>query len=462
MLPEDLNAPRRPDVNTLKARVLGAGGWVMAGYGGSLAIRFGSNLVMTRLLAPEMFGLMTLVTVIMTALVLFSDIGLAPNIVQSRRGDDPVFLDTAWSIQILRGLVVWGVALSLAAALYALAGTHWLSGASAYADPRLPLIVAVCSVTQLTAGLLPMKLLLARRRLAFARVTQIELATQVFGFVVMYVWARFDPSVWALAAGGIAASLLKLPLCWLFLPGPANRWRWDSAAVHEIVGFGKWVIVSSVIGVLAMNGDRLLLGGLTGPAELGVYAIAYLLASVPQLALSQLVLRVVFPALSEVARTRPGQLASSYYRFRVPFDLASLGLAGLLFVLGDEIVRLLYDARYHTAGPMLEVLTLAAFAARYQVAEQCYLALGRSDVLARIHGIRLVSLYVLVPAGFWVYGLPGAVWAIALSPLVSVFPMLYFKNKFRLLDWRKELLLLAGFPAGIGVGIVVKTLFALL
>src|SRR6516162_3623745 len=95
---------------TLKQRALRAGGWTIVGYGIAQVIRLGSNLIMTRLLVPEMFGVMAIATMVTVILTLLSDIGLQVNIVQSRPGDDPSFLDTAWVVSIVRGLTLWVVA----------------------------------------------------------------------------------------------------------------------------------------------------------------------------------------------------------------------------------------------------------------------------------------------------------------------------------------------------------------
>ena len=91
---------------SLAARALRASAITMGGFVASQALRLASNLVLTRLLFPEAFGLMALVTVFVMALVMLSDIGTGPAIMGSRRGDDPAFLDTAWTIQILRGAIL--------------------------------------------------------------------------------------------------------------------------------------------------------------------------------------------------------------------------------------------------------------------------------------------------------------------------------------------------------------------
>ena len=81
--------------------------WTLGGYALAEALRFGGHICMAWFLAPEAFGLMALVNVFLRGLQQFSDIGIQPSIIQSRRGTDPEFLDTAWMIQILRGFALW-------------------------------------------------------------------------------------------------------------------------------------------------------------------------------------------------------------------------------------------------------------------------------------------------------------------------------------------------------------------
>ena len=63
--------------------------------------------MLTRLLFPEAFGLMALIQTFMIGLAMFSDLGIGPAIIQSDRGEDPDFLNTAWVMQILRGICLW-------------------------------------------------------------------------------------------------------------------------------------------------------------------------------------------------------------------------------------------------------------------------------------------------------------------------------------------------------------------
>ena len=437
-----------PNPTTLKQRVLRAGGWSFAGYGLSQAIRLGGNLVMTRLLVPEMFGVMAIATMVQVMLVMLSDIGLRQNIVQSRRGDDPAFLDTAWVVQIIRGLVLWLAALGLSIALHFANLRGMLPANSVYASPVLPLVIAVSSVSAVILGLQSTRMATAHRSLDQQRITQIELIGQFIGLIVMVAIGVISRSIWALVAGGLVTSLTATALSHTWMSGHPNRFRLDKNALRELIGFGKWLFVSSALGVFAANGDRLLLGGFVEADVLGLYAIAALIVGAFAGGLSRLFMMVSLPALSEIARTDPSRLREIYYRLRVPGDLLLLFLAGLLFAAGQLLIDLLYDPRYSAAGGMLEVLALSLFAARYLVVQQVYVAVGIPRYQTIVVVVRFLALYTLVPALYYLAGTQAAIWGIALHALATV-PFVYrFNATLGLIDLRRELLVLTALPAG--------------
>jgi O-antigen/teichoic acid export membrane protein len=433
---------------TLKRRVFGAGLWAIGGFGLSQAIRLGSNLIMTRLLVPEMFGVVAIATMVMMILALLSDLGVSQNIVQSRRGDDPAFLDTAWVVQIARGGLLWLLALSLCAALHLANAANLLPPASVYASPVLPAVIAVSALQTVLIGLQSTRMATALRNLDQKRLMQIELTGQLAGLAVMLVTGLATRSIWALVAGGLVAALTVTVLSHSWLRGHANRFRIERKALGELIGFGKWIFISSAVGVLAINGDRLLLGGFVDAHTMGLYAIATLIVGAIEGGLSKLFIAVSLPALSETARNNPAKLREHYNRLSMPGDLLLLFLAGLLFAAGQMVIDLLYDARYAAAGGMLEVLALSLCAVRYGVAHQIYLAVGQSRYLMVINIARFVSLYALVPALYYTVGLQAAIWGIALHALATLPFVYFFNDRLGLTDVRRELLVLLALPAG--------------
>ena len=143
-------------------RVLRGSAFVILGYGASQVIRLASNLILTRLLYPEAFGLMALVTVAIVGLGAFSDVGIGPAIAHSRRGDDPAFLHAAYTLQVTRGFALFLGACALA----------W-PVARFYGEPALALLVPAVGFSSVITGFNSVAVETAHRHLLLGRVTLI-------------------------------------------------------------------------------------------------------------------------------------------------------------------------------------------------------------------------------------------------------------------------------------------------
>lgn len=405
-----------------------------------------------------MFGVMAITMTVLAILFMLSDVGLRQSIVRSSRGDDPDFLDTAWVMQIVRGLLLWLAALGLSTALYLANHAGMLPRGSAYASPDLPLVVAVTSFAAVIVGLQSTKMAAAHRNLNQKRVVQIELIGQLSGLVAMITIGLTSASIWALVSGMLVSTLTTAVLSHSWMSGHRNRLRWDRSAFRELIGFGKWIFASSAIGVFAAHGDRLLLGGFVGAEVLGLYSIATLIVGAITNGVTRIFGSVSLAALSEIARKEPSRLREVYYRFRVPADLLLLFLAGLLFAAGQLVIDLLYDSRYRATGGMLEVLSLSLFMVRYELSRQLYLALGNPRYGTAISVAQFVSLYTLVPCLYLFAGMKAMIWGIALHALATLPFFVYYNARLRLNDLRRELTVLAALPAGLLLGYTLNLL----
>ncbi len=424
----------------------------MGGYATSQAIRLGSNLILTRLLFPSMFGVMAIVSAIMAGLVLFTDLGLRENIIQSRRGDDPVFLNTVWSIQILRGVSLWLISVLLSAGLYVADHYGWVATRTVYASPLLPFLIPVSTLAVLIAAFEPTWTSTASRKLQQSKITLIELSSQLGSILVMLVWVWLDRSIWALVVGGLSANIIRNIIVYYIIPGEPNRWQWEREAVQEVFHFGKWIFLASIVGFLFNNGDRLLLGGLITAQELGVYTVAFFLVSSISHMVSRLVGNVAFPALSEARRERPTELRRVYYHFRLLFDAGLLFFAGFFYMTGESIIHLLYDSRYHEAGRIMEILALLLVAVRYNLADQCFIVLGKPKYMTYLIAVRTTAMFLLLPWAYRHYQLTGAIWAIVASYFISIPVTFYLKHKLHLLHLGREVYTLPILGVGVLVG----------
>ncbi len=440
----------------LKRRTISASAWAVGGAFAGNVIRLLSNLILTRLLFPEAFGLMLMASTVGMIIAMLSDVGIQQSIIRGKRGEDPVFLDTAWTFQIIRGVVMWLGACVLAAALHLAATRGWLPPLSTYSDPRLPWIIAVSAFSAVVQGFQATDLATATRRMIVKPLVLMETFAQLAGVLLMVALAWWMRSVWALVIAGLVTTLLQTLASHVLLRIHRNRLRIDRQSLLDLVSFGKWLALSSAVSVFVTNGDRLILGALVSASTLGLFSIAVTLAGAVNIAFASLVGKVFFPLLSEVTRNHPERLAETFNRLRWRADPILLVVGGALFALGPSVVQILYDTRYQDAGRMLQILSLALVVDRFAIAQQAYLALGEPRYQVVLNIVRAIALYSTVPAAFHFYGITGALYAIALREVVAVPLIVWFNAKHGLNNFRFEMLWLVFWPAGwlLGVGLV--------
>lgn len=404
----------------------------MAAFGGSQVLRFAGNLILTRLLFEEAFGWMALVGALLQGLQLFSDVGIGPSIIQSKRGEDPRFLNTAWTVQILRGLVLWICACIVA-----------LPFARFYGDPVLALIVPVSGLTALISGFNSTRIFSMYRNVDLARVARVELGSQAAGLVVMCGWALVDRSIWALVAGGLGGSVARLALSHTVLPGITNRLSWDRSAVRALFHFGRWIFFSTLLTFVVGQSDRLIFGKMIPIALLGVYGVAAMIATMPATALSRMGHGVFFPIYSRVHNAGE-DLREIFGRVRLPLLLiagwTSAGLSGG----GEAAVHLLYDARYAEAGWMVQLLALASWFTVLEATNgAALLARGEARWTAASNAGKLAGMIVLIPTGYHVAGFHGAVAGLVLSEVLKYAVSAFAAGRAGLRGWPQDLALSA-------------------
>jgi len=415
----------------------------MGFYGGAQVLRLGSNLILTRLLFPEAFGLMTTLAVFNTGLIMLSDVGIEQSVIQNEKGEEKDFLDTAWTVQVLRGWGLYVVALLLTypmAILEKQDALLWLIPIGSLSVP----LASLGSTAEFTL----------RRRVQPGRILMLDFVTQVIGVGVMVLWAWIEPSIWALVGGNIVREAIRSAGTHLVLPaGYKNRFRMHEPSRKAIAKFGRWILGSSAVFYLAGFADRLLLLPYLGAERLGIYSIAALLSEAAFTVIGKVIHGVVFPVFSRVGEQGRDELRTFYYRARLRLDALAMTAVGLLATLGPFFVELLWDDRYAEAGWMLQILALKAGTRTVFVpADYCLMSIGLVRFGFFNNVARAVFIFAGIPIGYAVGGEVGVFWAVALSDLPSVFILWPILAREKLLRLDRELLswVFAGAGAGIG------------
>ena len=405
------DSPPQPTTVSLRSRMLRGAFFEVAGYGTQQVLRLGSNLLLTRLLFPAAFGLSAMVWVVTSALALLSDVAVQPCIIQSKRGDDPSFLDTAFTIQAIRGAGL-AVIMSAAAKLAA-----WF-----YREPQLEHLLYLGSLQLLFSGLHSTSVFTLRRRLSLGWVNGIEFGQTLFAIIVTLVLAHRYPSAWALIIGGVSATFFYA-IASHFLPvGYRNRFHWDRTAAQEIRHFGRWVMGSTAVTFLGGQSDRILLGRLLGASWLGIYSVALNLSDAINAVVTRVINGVMYPVLSQAGRESGADISHLFYRLRRRLDLMSMITTGLAAGMGGWVVRLLWDKRYTDAGWILQILCVR-LAISFVVSpnETCLFSLGHTRYGFYRSFVRLPAMLLCLPLGWHLAGVKGVIWGTVIAEIPTIF-----------------------------------------
>ncbi len=439
--------------------IMRAAGWSMMGYALLQVLRIASSLILTRLLIPEMFGIMAVATMVQVSISMLSDLGLRPAAIQSRMGDEQSYLDTAWTLQILHGCLIWFACVLVAIGIGRAAHYGLFPAGSVYTVPELPAIIMALSFCTVIMGLQSTKIISAFRHLNLRRLTIMEIAAQVISLMVAVVLAWTTGSIWSFVASTFVSCIVTTILSHVWLPGTNNSLSWEKAAVGDLIRFGRWIMLSSILTVIAANGDRVFLAGWTSPMMLGLYSLAFNLIAMLEGAGGRLFSTVAMPALSKVARERPDQLRSMFLKIRLPFDLVFIGSAGAIFSGGRAIIEFLYDDRYLDAAPIIQILSFSLLTTRFGPLSAIYLAVNEPRNQTVLNFVRAVSIFVSIPLAYYTFGFYGALWAIALYGLPVFAVIFYFNRRHGLHSLPYEAGVLLAWPAGFLAGTLATMVF---
>lgn len=382
--------------------------FTLGGYAASQLVRLGSNLLLSRLLSPDDFGLTRIPNVVLLGVHLLSDIGIGTAIIQSKRGDDPRVIDTAFSLQALRGVYVF-----LAVSILGFPLAWW------YGQPDYRWMMPLAGATALFDGLSAMALFTANRALRLGRITLIELAAAIAAALTMGVTAWLTGSVASLLVGGLAAGSVRLVLSHAWLPDARFEFAWDEAARKEILSFGRWVFASTALTFVSMNVDSLSLGTLVSPADLGLYAIALMLASLPREVVNQLTQRVYYPVVSRVIREHAD--IAQVRDLRMKLCLLLVVPVGCTVGVSIPVIGFLYDDRYAAAGPLMAILSIGTW---FSILEMTYgaITLARGEPRFITYGTAAKTLIfaALVVPVFRAFGVEGVAALVSASTLALV------------------------------------------
>lgn len=382
--------------------------WTVAGFGSEMLLRMASSLILTRIFLPEIFGTMAILTALLVGMEMISEVGVRASLIQNPRGKEAYFFETAWTVQIFRGCILWLI-------LYLFTDPL----AIYFDEPSLKSLLPIASLVLIFKGFTSVNIHLYTRELKVKKLIIMKVLTQVFSLLVVIILALYYKNIWAIIIGGLCSALLQTILSFLMFPQPKSRLRLDKSALQDIFKLGKWLFLATIFHFLISQGDRLLLGGLLTKTELGLYNLAAMFTQIPISILAALSGNILMPFLAKSFNDNPDDFNQKFNDLLKKILLYMLPIVACLAILGDLIIQFLYPSPFHDAGKILQLLAVASF---LQVISYALIPifLSRGDSLRHMLAyLSLLALYLPgIYLGFKLYAMWGAFYGMFIAQIL--------------------------------------------
>jgi O-antigen/teichoic acid export membrane protein len=355
-------------------------------FGVQQILRFATNIVLARLIAPELFGIMLLINTLRTGAELLSDIGIAQSVVRNPQGDQTEFLNTAWTLQLIRGIGLTAIMLVGAVIL-----------GLTYDYPHIGWVAAIASTNFLLTGLQSPGLFLLQRNQQLKRRAVYDIAYIVFHCALSLILAAIWPTIWTLVAALVIGTAFSTTLSYVLTTAPSPRLAWNKQYTREILTFGRWIFLSTALYFMSISADKFVISATLPLALVGVYGVSRTFSDMAGLLVQHAGSFLIFPKVAGQAHAREGLGRRIRPIRRQVLALGAMGIAAGM-VASDALIMLLYDTRYHAAAFMVPVLLAGVWFSILAIfAESSLLGLGRSAAGALGNGLKLAVMAVGLP-----------------------------------------------------------------
>ena len=332
----------------LRQHTISSGAVTAAAQGAQFFLNLAYIMALARLLVPQEFGLVAMVTTIMGFLRIFQDAGLSTATVQRQEITHAQVSNLLWVNVAVGGVTT----LLLAASAPAIA---WF-----YHEPKLVGITMVLSTTFVLASSTVQHVALLNRQMRFKLIAIIDVISMVAGYATGICMALWKYGYWALVAASVTQVTIKLILAWSVLP-----WRPQLPArdtqTRDLLSFGANITAGSLMYCLARNADNLLLGRFFGATAVGLYSRGSILLMRP---LEQLILpiyAVLIPTLSRM-QGQPDRYRCTFLEVFEAIALMSFLFASPFLALSHPVTLVVLGPKWEPAAVIFAGFIMAALA----------------------------------------------------------------------------------------------------
>ncbi len=399
---------------SLSERVVHAGIWAVALRLLNRLFQFTRTIILARVLSPNDFGLFGITLLAFSVLNTFSQTGLQVALVQ-KKGDIKPYLDTAWTIQIIRGgalaIVLFGAAPFLA---------------SFFNNPVATPLLQVVGLSALFQGFTNIGVVYFQKELEFHKRFAYMFSGTIADLIVAIPTALILKNAWALVFGLLAGNLVQAIVSYLIHPYRPS-FILQRNKVKELFAFGKWIFAQTLVAFLGTKSDSFFVGKMLQVQALGFYQMAYRFSNLLIPEISNVVSKVALPAYSKMQDNEQG-LKRAFLLILEISTVVSMPLTAGILLLGPEFVHIFLGEAWTPMVSVLRILAVAGFLhSVVTLGTPLFRGAGTPKLDFTIYLTRAIVIVVALFPLTKLYGMQGVALATTLS-IVMVLPIWYFAS----------------------------------
>jgi O-antigen/teichoic acid export membrane protein len=399
----------------LKARAMRGGTWLGAGSVAEQAVRFGRNMILTRLLAPNAFGAMAIVMSCSSIVGTLTDVGQRAAVIQNPRGREDAYLNAGWWMGMGRAVCMYAIIFTMAPFV-----------GRFYGNSELCALLRVALMSTLFEGGMSPRSILPEKDMKFGRWMAISNGGAICGVITTVILSFYLRDVWALAIGACSENVFRCLLSYILCPGLPSL-GWDRHVARDLYKFSRAVVGLSFLNLIFTRTDIFVLGKLYSTTALGLYTMGVLLVQTPSSFLTKMMGQILFPTFAHVQdeKERINRILLAVTSWLILF-----GLPGTVAIClcGHSLLTVIYGARYVAATVPLAVAALVVFLNVLNAAITCvFSGIGHPALHRRAVAASAVAMLIAIYPACKLFGVVGgqvaALLAIVISYLLQVMRM---------------------------------------
>lgn len=408
--------------------------WRYAERCGAQIIQFVVQIILARLLTPQEYGLIGLMTVFISLALVFAQSGMGQALVQKKQSDETDF-STVFYFSIAFSLVIYAV-LYFSAPLIA----------DFYQEPILVDVVRVLSIMVIIGAVNSVQQAYVQKHMQFKRFFYSTLSGTIVSAVIGIAMAYHGFGIWALVAQQISNQLIGAIVLW-FTVKWRPKWIFSFKRMGKLFSFGWKMLCSSLIDTLYSNIYSLVIGKRYSSADLGFYNKGKQFPMLIVQNINTTITSVLFPVLSEVQDEKE-RLKSMVRRSIVTSTFLIFPAMAGLAAVAKPLTILLLTEKWLPAVPFIQFCCFTyAFWPVHTANLQAIKALGRSDIFLWLEIIKKVIgvlvLIITLPHGLMVM-MTARCGVTLLSSFINAYPnkkLLGYSYKEQLKDMAPSMVL---------------------